>query len=301
MKVQFIQNPFHGERNVAEQSAAPAYIDDETLRRELAEIAGELSPSAVVELTKEEDARYGRWIRLAMADRHLASHVEAAARGGALPIGLLANCNSLMGMLAGLQRAGGLRMGNTVGLIWIDAHADFNTPETTLSGMLGGMPVATSAGLCLHQLRETAGMKMPIRCEHILMCGLRDVDAKEGELLDAHRVGEITVDDLLRCAIEAPPAIGAMVDSTDAVYVHIDMDVLDPAEVAGHPLTVPGGPTSEHLAEAMESLFGLKGITALGIASSPPLERDAEGCARTAAHRLITGAVRGCAGRSSGA
>ena len=69
------------------------------------------------------------------------------------------------------------------------------------------------------------------------------------------------------------------------------MDVLDPDEVGGHPLTVPGGPSSEQLATALDDVLGRHETAALGIASTPTADRDGDGSARRAAHRLIVSAV----------
>jgi arginase family enzyme len=80
---------------------------------------------------------------------------------------------------------------------------------------------------------------------------------------------------------------------TDLVYVHVDMDVLDPAEVKGHPLTSPEGPTSSELAAAIEKMFTHPKAAAIGIASLPFGERDKDGISLRAAYLLIEGAVRG--------
>jgi arginase len=80
---------------------------------------------------------------------------------------------------------------------------------------------------------------------------------------------------------------------TDVIYVHIDMDVLDPAEVTGHSLTVPDGPTSAELAAALAEMFEYEKVAALGIASTPAWERDPNGISREAAYRLIVGALEG--------
>jgi arginase family enzyme len=80
---------------------------------------------------------------------------------------------------------------------------------------------------------------------------------------------------------------------TDVIYVHVDMDVLDPREVAGHPLTVPGGPTSLELAAAVAAMFQHEKAAAFGVASTPSGERDRDGLSRQAAYNLILGAVQG--------
>jgi len=81
------------------------------------------------------------------------------------------------------------------------------------------------------------------------------------------------------------------------IYVHIDMDVLDPAEVPGHSLNVKGGPTSAELAEAVAEMFKDPKAVAIGIASTPTGERDAEGRSRKAAYTLVRAAVRGVRAR----
>lgn len=293
MRIRLIQMPYRGERNAPDISSAPAYLDDEVLRQQLATYASQTMPSVVIALTPDQDEQYGEWNRVALANRHMATAIAEALSDDVLPIGLLANCNALLGMLAGLQQATGSSRPRTIGLIWIDAHADFNTPETTLSGMLGGMPVAASTGLCLHRLRQTSGMTSPISTEHIIMCGLRDVDRLEQDLLDEHHVTQLSIDDL-----QSHQAVHQLFQSTDAVYVHVDMDVLDPVEVSGHPLTVPGGPTSEHLAKVLGDLFRQKCVEALGIASTPPQECDTDGRAKAAAHRLICASAQGITDRS---
>jgi arginase len=97
-------------------------------------------------------------------------------------IGLEAYCNDLLGMLAGLKvdAEGNARR---VGLVFIDAHGDFNIPETTLSGMLGGMPVAIAAGHALHNIRNTIGPAEPLPMSHIVWGGARDPDPLEADRL----------------------------------------------------------------------------------------------------------------------
>jgi arginase family enzyme len=88
-------------------------------------------------------------------------------------------------------------------------------------------------------------------------------------------------------------------EASDYIYVHVDMDVLDPREVPGHPLTVPGGPTSVELAGAVEAMFGYDKVVAFGVASTPAGERDPDGTSRRAAFRLIHAAVRGSLARGN--
>jgi arginase family enzyme len=80
---------------------------------------------------------------------------------------------------------------------------------------------------------------------------------------------------------------------TDVIYIHVDMDVLDPRDVPGHPLTVPDGPTSKELAAALTEMFKYEKVAAFGVASTPAGDRDPDGVSRRAAYNLIQGALLG--------
>src|SRR5262249_5286855 len=141
-----------------------------------------------VSLNAEEEKAYGAWNRLALANGQLSKLVANERRDGYLPVGLLANCSALAGMLSGLQHSGPNARTLRVGLVFIDAHGDFNTPETTLSGMLGGMPVAIAAGLGLTRMRLKAGLGPALSPRHIVEAGVRDTDPLEQDLLDRSEI-----------------------------------------------------------------------------------------------------------------
>jgi hypothetical protein len=99
-------------------------------------------------LTAEEDKEYGGWKRLGMALGHFADIVARNEREGYFTVGLLATCPSMPGLVAGLQHSGPTTEALRIGMLWLDAHPDFNTPETTRSGSLGGMPSPSRPGAC---------------------------------------------------------------------------------------------------------------------------------------------------------
>jgi arginase family enzyme len=268
-----------------------------------------------VKLTPAEEKEYGAWNRSALENRNISRLVASRRLDEGLTIGLLTNCADLLGMLAGLQHLGppGLAGASAdsnlkreglagqkplrVGLVYLDAHADFNTPETTLSGMLGGMDVAVAAGLCLTRLRLKVGLDPAIPTRYIVFGGLRDVDPLEQDLLDRSDAGFLSVDDLRRASAKIDGEMDRLGRLTDVIYVHIDMDVLDPSEVRGHSLSVPEGPTGQELAAAVERMFRHPKAGAIGIASLPFGERDKDGVSLKAAYRLIEGALKGYLGR----
>ncbi len=114
------------------------------------------SASQEAALTPEEDKEYGGWKRLGMALGHFADLVAQNEREGYFTVGLLATCPSMPGLVAGLQHSGRPRAPLRIGMLWLDAHPDFNTPETTRSGSLGGMPVAVATGRALQRMRLDA-------------------------------------------------------------------------------------------------------------------------------------------------
>jgi arginase len=194
-------------------------------------------------------------------------------------------------MLAGLQRAAG-RTPLRVGLVWIDSHSDFNTPETSLTGLMGGMPVAIAAGLCLTRLRLRAGLDPPLPTRYITMAGLRNVYPFEQELVDRSEIEFLSTEDLQRVTPEVDRQMERLSRLVDLIYVHVDADVLNPDEVPGFNFPEPGGPTSRELAAALRRMFRHPKATAFGVASTP-FKNDTEGIARRATYRLIEGVVQG--------
>lgn len=174
--------------------------------------------------------------------------VRAALADAQRPIVVSAECTVALATLPWLaERHPGARV------LWLDAHADFNTPETSESGYAGGMPVAGATG------QYDAGAAPVLPAERIVFAGLRDVDPAEQQLLD--RSGAIVVDELR-------DAVAALGDGP--VFVHLDADVID-----GFPSAFPppaGGPTAEELRELLATVAARNEIVGLTIASiaGPP-------------------------------
>jgi arginase len=297
--VALVKMPYRGERNLPDLSDSPDYLETGGIGKTLEGRGCRVKPVSTVMLSPEEQKSYGEWNRLGLANGRLAEIVAADRKEGFLPLGLLANCSSIMGMLGGLQRAGPTARPLRVGLVFIDAHADFNTPETTLSGMLGGMPVAISAGLCLSRLRLKSGLDPALAEKQIVLAAVRDTDPLEQDLIDRSAIELLSVEDIRTRSANIDRQMRRLSDLADAIYVHVDMDVLDPREVAGHPLTVPGGPTSLELGAALTEMFKHEKAVAFGVASTPSGDHDADGKSRQAAYNLILGVVKGLQQRGS--
>jgi len=181
-----------------------------------------LSP-ALPEGTPQE--RLGALCR-AIADRTAAGDIRAVYVG---------DCVLTLGVLAGLQRRG---IDPT--LIWLDAHGDFHTWETTRSGFLGGMPLAMAVGRGEQTIVRAAGLT-PIAEDRVVLVDGRDLDP--GEAVASSRLRHVSVDQLQ--AMPIPPG---------PLFVHLDIDVVDPVEVPAVNYPAPGGPSVRRVRDAIARL-----------------------------------------------
>jgi arginase len=294
-KVSLVLQPYTGSRSGAELSTGPNILEP-FVQELVAELGIEKSGPQTIKLTAAEEKDYGVWHRVGLANGHLARIVSERFKKNEFPLGLLGNCNSLLGMLAGLQHSGPTRRPLKVGLVWIDAHGDFNTPETTLSGMLGGMPVAVAAGKCLWRLRLKSGLDPAIPTKNIVMMGVRDLDPLEEELIDNSDITLISVEDIKNTSPFFRDTIDRLAQRVDIVYVHIDLDVLDATAIPGHGFLIPDGPTGAELGNALGLILKNEKVGALGIASFPTVPEGRETSLRSTLE-VIKGGLNGLLSR----
>jgi arginase len=208
-------------------------------------------------------------------NRQLRTAVRDAVAEGECPVVLAGNCNSCLGTLAGIEA-------DRIGIVWLDAHADFNTPETTRSGSLDGMALAAAVGHCHEELRERIGMTSPVPAKNVLLLGWRDVDPAElprlAEAGVTHR-GAQDLDDAAALIADLPTRV-------DAVYVHIDMDVLDPVESPGVNFRGPGGVPIDRAERLLEMIVRELPVAAVAVTNHNP-EYDPDGLTPAAALRLL--------------
>lgn len=207
--------------------------------------------------------------RLGAFNAQVAAIVSEAIARGARPFLAGGTCSHLPGMVGGLEQAYGPTA--RIGLIWMDAHGDFNTPNTSYSQMLGGMPVAVVAGLCYPVWREGAGIASPLPTDRILMIDVRNLDDREEQLIRATdvkiaRFGEHGEAD------EIVAAIDALAAKVDLLYLHIDSDILDESLQPNHPTAEPNGPDGPTVDRLIEQVMGTGKVVALAVVSINPEE-----------------------------
>ena len=177
----------------------------------------------------------------------IADFVRDAARAGDRAVSVAGDCCAAVPVLAGL-RAGGVEPQ----LVWIDAHGDFNTPETSPSGFLGGMPLAVIAGRGPQWMAESVGLS-PLPEGRIWLIDGRDLDPLERAALDASAVRRTGVAGLGSLRLEGP------------VMVHIDMDVLDAEKAPAFQYPVRGGPSVAAVSRACREFAGANRVVAVSV------------------------------------
>lgn len=194
----------------------------------------------------------------------IAAAVAEGRRAGQPVLVLGGNCASVPGVIGGLQQAHGPDA--RIGLVWFDAHGDFNTPRTTLSGMLGGMPVAVSAGLAYPRWREMSLQSTPLPTNRIVMVDVRNLDPAEEQLI---RATDVTIAAPAKGfpGEDLQAAIDALAAECDLIYLHIDSDILDERYVPNHHTVEPNGPSMEQVLAAVETVMATGKVVAYAIVS----------------------------------
>ena len=183
----------------------------------------------------------------------LALEVAQAVRVGSIPVTLGGDHSLAMGSVAGVATALAER-GERVGLVWLDAHSDIHTPETSTSGNLHGMPIAHLLGRGDPGLASIASVVPAVRPENVVLIGLREVDPPEREHIRDWGVTAFTMRDIDERGIAAVmrDALEIAGTGTAGVHVSLDMDWLDPIEAPGVGTAVRGGATYREAHTAME-------------------------------------------------
>jgi arginase len=201
--------------------------------------------------------------------RRLATTVRSARTAGHFPLVLGGNCNTAVGTLSGLTPA-------RRATFWFDAHGDCNTPETTTSGFLDGMGLAMTVGLCWHHLGATVPGFQPVAPEATFLLGARDLDPPEAALLQASAITSIPVDQIPE-GLSGHLARAPMADTLG--YLHLDVDVLDPAVGTASDLPVPSSLSLSNLTAAIAAVRARIPLAAAAITSySPEDDHDQSVC-----------------------
>ncbi len=207
--------------------------------------------------------------------RDVAMRTAAAARAGRIPLVLGGDHSLAAGSVAGVATAFAER-GARLGVIWLDAHADVNTPQTSLSGNIHGMPLAHLLG---HGDRALASLATPapaIQQGHAVIIGARDLDPAERVHVREYGIAIYTMRDIDERGMRGvlSEAIARVSDGTDGIYVSLDLDFVDPQEAPGVGTPVRGGATFREAHLAMETLWDTGRLAGIDLVEvNPVLDR----------------------------
>ena len=195
----------------------------------------------------------------------IAREVATAREAGAAVCMTGGNCCHITGVLGGLQDAHGSDA--KIGLVWFDAHGDFNTSKTTLSGMLGGMPVAVAAGLTHPNWRVESHIVSPLPTERIVLVDVRNLDPAEEQLIRATDTVIAQIAPGFHGDVSLEDAVTSLAENVDMIYFHIDSDILDEAYTPNHGTKEPNGPNMDQVQAAIDVVMATGKVVAYAVVS----------------------------------
>jgi arginase len=210
----------------------------------------------------------------------IAARVRSAVEDAAFPVVVSGSCFASIGIVAGL--------GSSTGVVWFDAHGDFNTPETTDLGYFDGMGLAVLTGAAWQTMLAGVDGAQPLPETSVVLVGARDLDPAERERLDASRVAHLPPE-RLRPPDRLLKAVEGMSPEPDGLHVHVDLDVLDSDEATVNIYSAPEGISGAELHTLVAALIETGRVRALALTAYDP-ECDSAGAVPPLAMPLLEAA-----------
>lgn len=259
MNLHLITVPYRYDEREAGVGLGPAAVLGAGLVARLTSAGWDVTPPVAAFLNPEHREAGRTAVNIGKLGADTARLVADARRTGAPVLVLTGDDTAAVGILSGIQAAEA--PGARIGVVWFDAHGDFNTPETSFSGILAGMPLAIIAGLAGPQWRGASGLAAPIPTDRILIAGTRDLDEQEERLIRSTSVRLVTADEV-RGRRRFQEQLDRLAASSTVLMLQVDLDVLDPH-------LVPSSSTpSEHglqIAEAVEAISAVLATGKVGV------------------------------------
>ncbi len=261
MKIMIIQVPYHLGKRTVGMGAGPIRFLQTNIIQNLLDHGHSLRLESITldEPFKDEIKAISRLNIL------LRNKVQEGVKDGYFPLILGGNCNTCLGTLAGLNDP-------TIGIIWFDAHGDFNTPETTPSGFLDGMPFAIATGQCYEDLWSQIANIAPIKEFRSLHIGGREFDPEEQGNLEKTQIQVVKTIDIKKKGLEESilPVLTQFQSKTTKIYLHIDIDIVDPQEAPGVDYPAPNGLSLNEVESIIKLIAGRFSIEAAALTAYNP-------------------------------
>lgn len=267
MRLQLITVPYRYDEHNDGLGAGPRALLDAGLISRLS-ASGHDVPHPLEAILDNHEREQGRTaLNIGRLGAKTAAFVAQARRDGAGAVILAGDDTASVGVVSGLQQSDGA--GTPIGIVWFDAHGDFNTPETSFSGILAGMPVAILAGLAGPNWRGAAGLAAPVPTDRIVLAGVRELDEKEEVLLRSTSVRLVSVAEM-RSGDAFAGAVTRLAHTCSLLALHLDLDVLDPHLVPSSSTPAEGGLDISELVDAMTAVLATGKVATVTLTSLNP-------------------------------
>lgn len=269
MDITLIQVPYDSGHYARRMGRGPVHLIQGGLETMLEQAGHDVR---VLELRLDEG--FLTEVGTALETQRLVAECVAAEIGEErLPLILSGNCATGVGAMAGAGAT-------STGVVWLDSHGDFNTPETSHSGFFDGMVLAMLIGDCWTAAAADVPGFEPVPESHILTVGMRDLDTAEEVRLDASEIRRIGIEAIRTAGTSAALEDGltALAAQVDSVYLHIDLDVLDPEVARINSYQAPNGLTVDQVIEVIEVIAEHLPLRAAALtAFDPQLDESGSG------------------------
>jgi arginase len=218
----------------------------------------------------EKRAKYIQEIAETCAD--MAAVVEKALEEKCLPLVLGGDHSIAAGSISGVASFF-RKEKKKIGVIWLDAHSDMNTPESSPSGNVHGMPLASLLGYGSPELVDLLGFKPKVEAQNVVLVGVRDLDAQEKKLIKKLGVHAFTMRDIDERGMREvmSDALKYALDDAEGIAVSLDMDFVDPTDAPGVGTAVRGGVTYREAHLAMEMIADTEAMVSLEVVEINPI------------------------------
>lgn len=241
-------------------------------------LAGGVADARVERVGQVDESR-PEIARTVQVDRRLAERVAEGVGRGAFPLVVAGECNSCLGTVAGVGAEG-------LGVLWLDAHADFDTPDDNLSGFFDVMALSALAGRCWPALTATIPGFRPVDEARVTLVGARDLEPYQRASLAASAVRTPAAD-------RVEGALAGL--GVERLYLHVDLDVLDPSEGVANEYAAPGGLSVEDVVGIVGLAFARFDVAAAAVTAYDP-GADRDGRMAASAARVLAAIAAGVRG-----
>jgi arginase len=202
----------------------------------------------------------------------LAEMTEKAVADGFIPLVLGGDHSIAIGSAAGVATHF-RKQEKRVGCLWLDAHGDMNTPDSSPSGNIHGMPLASIVGYGAPELTDLAGVRPMIEPRNVCLVGTRDLDAKERKIIKQSGMHVFTMRDIDERGMRdvMAEALRFATDDTEGIHVSLDLDFVDPEDAPGVGTPVRGGVTYREAHLALEMICDSEAMSSLDVVEINPV------------------------------